>query len=264
MTGMISDKLKKLIQGYKDDNESSDISGAHGTYNPSFIRKAAAEMHVHPSDEFIKALQAVIQSESGGRNIMQQIHDVNSGGNEAAGILQYTPGTFAAFAMPGHHNRMNPFDELLAFFNNSDWQNSIGWTTIWGVRKMDWLHSGPQGHRRYGNGGVIDREQMALIGEGNKTEFVVPNPSVAGPARTYEMIGRAAAYASQATGGNGSVMSGNALKLVERKLDALIDYSATQLAELKKPSRSYVLQSDIYNGYNNQQKINDMRGFFVR
>ena len=264
MTGMISDKLKKLIQGYKDDNESSDISGAHGTYNPSLIRKAAAEMHVHPSDEFIKALQAVIQSESGGRNIMQQIHDVNSGGNEAAGILQYTPGTFAAFAMPGHHNRMNPFDELLAFFNNSDWQNSIGWTTIWGVRKMDWLHSGPQGHRRYGNGGVIDREQMALIGEGNKTEFVVPNPSVAGPARTYEMIGRAAAYASQATGGNGSVMSGNALKLVERKLDALIDYSATQLAELKKPSRSYVLQSDIYNGYNNQQKINDMRGMYVR
>lgn len=264
MTGMISDKLKKLIQGYKDDNEESDISGAHGTYNPALIRKAAAAMHVHPSDAFIKALQAVIQSESGGRNVVQQIHDYNSGGNEAAGILQYTPGTFAAFAMPGHHNRMNPYDELLAFFNNSDWQNSIGWTTIWGVRKMDWLHSGPQGHRRYGNGGVIDREQMALIGEGNKTEFVVPNPSVAGPARTYEMIGRAAAYASQAGGGNSSLMSGNALKLVERKLDALIDYSATQLDELKKPSRSYVLQSDIYKGYNSQQKINDMRDMFVR
>lgn len=264
MTGMISDKLKKLIQDYKDENEESDISGAHGTYNPALIRKAAAAMHVHPSDAFIKALQAVIQSESGGRNVVQQIHDSNSGGNEAAGILQYTPGTFAAFAMPGHHNRMNPYDELLAFFNNSDWPNSIGWTTIWGVRKMDWLHSGPQGHRRYGNGGVIDREQMALIGEGNKTEFVVPNPGVAGPARTYEMIGRAAAYASQATGGNGSMMSSNALNLVERKLDALIDYSATQLAELKKPSRSYVLQSDIYKGYNNQQKINDMLGMFVR
>lgn len=264
MTSMISDKLKKLIQGYKDDNESSDISGAHGTYNPSLIRKAAAEMHVHPSDEFIKALQAVIQSESGGRNIMQQIHDVNSGGNEARGILQYTPPTFAAYAVKGHTNIMNPYDQLLAFFNNSDWQNSIGWTTIWGTRKMDWLHSGPQGHRRYAYGGVIDREQMALIGEGNQREFVVPNPSVAGPSRTYEMIGRAAAYASQATGGNGSVMSGNALKLVERKLDALIDYSATQLAELKKPSRSYVLQSDIYKGYNDQQKINDMRGMYVR
>lgn len=264
MTGMISDKLKKLIKGYKDDNESSDISGAHGTYNPSLIRKAAAEMHVHPSDEFIKALQAVIQSESGGRNIMQQIHDVNSGGNEARGILQYTPPTFAAYAVKGHTNIMNPYDQLLAFFNNSDWQNSIGWTTIWGTRKMDWLHSGPQGHRRYAYGGVIDREQIALIGEGNRTEFVVPNPGVAGPSRTYEMIGRAAAYASQATGGNGSMMSGNALKLVERKLDALIDYSATQLAELKKPSRSYVLQSDIYKGYNNQQKINDMMGMFVR
>lgn len=264
MTGMISDKLKKLIQGYKDDNESSDISGAHGTYNPSLIRKAAAAMHVHPSDEFIKALQAVIQSESGGRNIMQQIHDVNSGGNEARGILQYTPPTFATYAVKGHTNIMNPYDQLLAFFNNSDWQNSIGWTTIWGTRKMDWLHSGPQGHRRYAYGGVIDREQMALIGEGNRTEFVVPNPSVAGPARTYEMIGRAAAYASQVGGGSGSIMNDNALKLVERKLDSLIDYNATQLAELKKPMRSYVLQSDIYKGYNEQQKISDMRGFFVR
>ena len=264
MTSMISDKLKKLIQGYKDNNESSDISGAHGTYNPSLIRKAAAEMHVHPSSEFIKALQAVIQSESGGRNVVQQIHDVNSGGNEAAGILQYTPGTFAAYAMPGHRNRMNPYDQLLAFFNNSDWENSIGWTTIWGNRKMDWLHSGPQGHRRYAYGGVIDREQMALIGEGNRTEFVVPNPSVAGPARTYEMIGRAAAYASQAGGGSGSVMNSNALNLVERKLDSLINYNATQLEELKKPMRSYVLQSDIYKGYNEQQKLSDMRGFFVR
>lgn len=264
MTSMISGKLKKLIQGYKNEYELSDISGAHGTYNPSLIRKAAAEMHVHPSDKFIKALQAVIQSESGGRNIMQQINDGNSGGNEARGILQYTPPTFAAYAVKGHMNIMNPYDQLLAFFNNSDWQNSIGWTTIWGTRKMDWLHSGPQGHRRYAYGGVIDREQMALIGEGNRTEFVVPNPSVAGPSRTYEMIGRAAAYASQTDGSNSSLMNGNALKLVERKLDALIDYNATQLEELKKPMRSYVLQSDIYKGYNNQQKINDMRGFFVR
>ncbi|GHV97899.1 hypothetical protein lacNasYZ03_11750 [Lactobacillus nasalidis] len=156
-----------------------------GDYNPSMIRRAAAQMHVHPSDEFIKKLQAVIQNESGGRNVVQQIHDVNSGGNEARGILQYTPPTFKAYAVKGHTNIMNPYDQLLAFFNNSDWANSIGWTTIWGHRKMEWLHSGPQGSRRYENGGWINKEGLYLAGEGDKPEMVLP---LTNKARSLQLI----------------------------------------------------------------------------
>lgn len=159
-----------------------------GNYNPQMIRRAAAQMHVHPSDAFIRNLQAVIQNESGGRNVVQQIHDMNSGGNEARGILQYTPPTFRAYAVKGHTNIMNPYDQLLAFFNNSDWANSIGWTTIWGHRKMEWLHSGPQGSRRYENGGLIDREGYYLAGEGNKPEMVLP---LTNRTRSLELIQQA-------------------------------------------------------------------------
>lgn len=159
-----------------------------GNYNPQMIRRAAAQMHVHPSDAFIRNLQAVIQNESGGRNIMQQIHDVNSGGNEARGILQYTPQTFRAYAVKGYENIMKPYHQLLAFFNNSDWANSIGWTTIWGHRKMEWLHSGPQGSRRYENGGLIDREGYYLAGEGNKPEMVLP---LTNRTRSLELIQQA-------------------------------------------------------------------------
>lgn len=148
--------------------------GAGGTFSPSMIRDAAKQMHVSVSDSFLRDLQTVIQNESGGRNIVQQIHDANSGGNEARGILQYTPTTFAAYAVAGHKNIMNPYDQLLAFFNNSDWKNSIGWTTIWGTRKLDWLHSGPQGHRRYANGGLVATEQLAHVAEGNKPEMIIP------------------------------------------------------------------------------------------
>lgn len=148
--------------------------GAGGTFSPSMIRDAAKQMHVSVSDSFVRDLQTVIQNESGGRNIVQQIHDMNSGGNEARGILQYTPTTFAAYAVAGHKNIMNPYDQLLAFFNNSDWKNSIGWTTIWGTRKLDWLHSGPQGHRRFANGGLVATEQLAHVAEGNKPEMIIP------------------------------------------------------------------------------------------
>lgn len=162
--------IKKMLEPIKKKHDE-ETSG--GNYDPDMIRRAAAEMHVNPSDSFIKMLQATIQSESGGRNIVQQIQDVNSGGNEARGILQYTPPTFSYYAMPGHTNIMNPYDQLLAFFNNSDWQNSIGNTVIWGHAKTDWLHSGPQGHRRYANGGWAD--QASIFGEDGDPEVAI-NP----------------------------------------------------------------------------------------
>lgn len=259
MTGMISDKLKKLIQGYRDDNEDgggsvSNPGGAGVMRWKPYVVKALKANGIEPTGYRVSKILATIQRESGGNPKAINLWDSNAkAGIPSKGLMQTIEPTFRAYMFPGHENIWKGYDDLLAAINYIKHR--------YGTSDAAFARVASSG---YAQGGVIDREQMALIGEGNRTEFVIPNPSVAGPARTYEMIGRAAAYASQATGGNGSVMSGNALNLVERKLDALIDYSATQLAELKKPSRSYVLQSDIYNGYNNQQKINDMRGMFVR
>lgn len=194
-------------------------SSVGGTFSPSMIRDAAKAMHVNPSNQFIKNLQAVIQNESGGRSVVQQIHDSNSGGNEAAGILQYTPGTFAAYAMPGHHNRMNPYDELLAFFNNSDWRNSIGWTTIWGHRKMEWLHSGPQGHRRYANGGIAKRP--SIFGEAG-AEMAIPLSDGHKTRREYELLGQTAAILASNDKANINSLNNNSNSAIEEKLDKLI------------------------------------------
>lgn len=56
--------------------------------------------------------------ESGGDpNITQQIHDVNSGGNEARGLMQVIPTTFRANMEPGHGNIWDPVDNILASIN---------------------------------------------------------------------------------------------------------------------------------------------------
>lgn len=256
MTSMISSKFKKLIQGYKDDNDDggANPSGAGVMRWKPYVAKALKANGIEPTDYRVSKILATIQRESGGNPKAINLWDSNAkAGIPSKGLMQTIGPTFRAYMFPGHENIWNGYDDLLAAINYIKHR--------YGTSNAAFARVAASG---YAQGGVIDREQMALIGEGNRTEFVVPNPGVAGPSRTYEMIGRAAAYASQATGGNGSMMSENALKLVERKLDALIDYSATQLAELKKPSRSYVLQSDIYKGYNDQQKLSDMRGFFVR
>lgn len=155
------------------DKFGEQFNGAN-SITGSMIEAAARKMHVTLPDGFVKDVLRVAMSESGNRNIKQQIHDVNSGGNEAQGPLQFTPQTFKAFAMPGHTNIHNPYDELLAFFNNSDWRNSIGWTTIWGHRKFDWLHSGPQGHRRFARGGILSQPETVDVAEAGHPESIIP------------------------------------------------------------------------------------------
>lgn len=259
MTSMISSKFKKLIQGYKDDNE--DGGGSVG--NPGgagvmrwkpYVAKALKANGIDATGYRVNKILATIQRESGGNPKAINLWDSNAkAGIPSKGLMQTIGPTFNAYKLAGHGDIYNGYDNLLAAINYIKHR--------YGTSNAAFARVAASG---YAQGGIIDREQMALIGEGNQREFVVPNPSVAGPARTYEMIGRAAAYASQADGGNGSIMNSNALSLVEHKLDSLISYSATQLEALKKPTRSYVLQSDIYKGYNDQQKINDMRGMFVR
>ena len=189
--------IQKIADKFGEQfNGANSISG-------SMIEAAARKMHVHLPDGFVKDVLRVAMSESGNRNIQQQIHDVDSGGNEAQGPLQFTPQTFKAFAMPGHTNIHNPYDELLAFFNNSDWRNSIGWTTIWGHRKFDWLHSGPIGHRRFAIGGILNKPETVDVAEGGHPESIIPwDPAYRG--RAYQIM--------QATLDQFKAQDGNALK----------------------------------------------------
>ncbi|TYA97305.1 phage tail tape measure protein [Lactobacillus sp. SL9-6] len=149
---------------------------AGGSFGGSMGGKSITKAMISKAEEVMKvpegirgqianAILKTAMSETGNRSIMQQIHDSNSGGNEARGPLQYTPGTFAAYAVKGHKDIMNPYDQVLAFLNNSDYKNATGNTSIWGTAKYDWLHSGPQGHRRFAKGGRPKVGEWSIVGE---------------------------------------------------------------------------------------------------
>ena len=199
------------------------------------MRAAATINKLKPSDGFFGLLWQVIMSESGGRNIMQQIHDVNSGGNEAGGILQYTPGTFAKYALPGHGERMNDFNQLLAFFNNSDWLNSIGSTIIRGVSKIDWLHSGPQGGRRdnfwphFADGGIAT--QPSVFGEAG-AEMAIPLDTMKST-RAWQLMKQVVNYyagSSETT----SQSEPTDLTKLEKKFDSLLAQNQAMITLLDK------------------------------
>lgn len=138
------------------------------------IRRAAKQIGVHVSAGDVNDVARLIQTESSGNaGVTQQIQDVNSGGNEAQGLLQYTPGSFSSYAIKGHKNIKNGYDQLLAFFNNTDWRANLSY---WKRRMASGLTGwGPTGSRKkYATGGLIKNAGWYNIAEGGYPEWVIP------------------------------------------------------------------------------------------
>lgn len=155
-----------------------EIAGMDGIKDA--IRQAAKIMNVNPSEEFIDHLAQVAWSESGGQAGVANNWDSNAAAGQASvGLLQYIPSTFDKYAMPGHTDRKNPVDNFAAFFNNTDWQNSIGYVTYpsWGGQyKWDWTNNGPQGARRMSKGDHITQKELVEVGEVPGQDEYIINP----------------------------------------------------------------------------------------
>ncbi|MEB6569084.1 phage tail tape measure protein [Staphylococcus auricularis] len=134
----------------------------------STIEKAAKRMKVSPSEAQINGIIAQIQRESGGDPGITQgnIGDINNrNGTPAQGLLQFVPATFKSFAVKGHTNINSGYDQLLAFFNNSNWANDIQYGN------SGW---GPRGHRRFATGGLIRQPGFYQLAEQKWPEWVIP------------------------------------------------------------------------------------------
>ncbi|MCT3329430.1 tape measure protein [Lactiplantibacillus pentosus] len=238
--------ISKLADMFGDDGGGS-IEG--GAITHSMINKALKMTKV-PRQYWSKMRSAIIKtadSETGNRNIMQTISDVNSAnGNPAGGPLQFTKTTFDAFAFPGHHNFRSSFDQVLAFLNNSDYLHATGNTSIWGHAKYDWLHSGPQGHKRFENGGIINTNQLIEVAEHNKPEMVLP---LTNKSRANQLI----AQANQVVNGNnGGQIASNSSESSE-KLDKVIAL-LTALVSGQGNVQAVIAKSDVVNAVKSNNK----------
>ena len=145
-------KIKDAFVNFLDQQSPSGSGGAAGgvsgnveSWRPLAIR-AIKHVGLSPTDANVNAMLAQIQSESGGiPNRLQEVVDINSGGNEGMGLLQIIPGTFASFRDPSLPNdRTDPYANMVAALNyyKSRYGNDL--TTTWG-----------HGHG-YSSGGVVD------------------------------------------------------------------------------------------------------------
>lgn len=135
------------------------------------IKVAAKRMGQTITQSQVNGILAQIQRESSGNERIIQssaVWDVNTAsGNPAQGLLQYIPQTFNAYKVRGYENILSGFDQLMAFFNNSNWRNDLQYG------RSGW---GPNGRRikPYFNGGVAREPQVATLAENGYPEVVIP------------------------------------------------------------------------------------------
>ncbi|MEU6582813.1 phage tail tape measure protein [Nocardia sp. NPDC046763] len=121
------------------------VSGAGAEQWAPVIAQALALEGLPTTPDYIAASEAQIMTESSGNpNIVQQIQDVNSGGNEGRGLVQVTPSTAAALGLADLGG--NIFDPLTNLRLGMRWIKQRYGGDLLGV----WGH----GHG-YADGGIV-------------------------------------------------------------------------------------------------------------
>lgn len=172
------DWAKKLLQQF-GGSEKQNGPGVEGWR--SALKKALRKNGLPTNATYVNAWLRQIATESGGNEHAIGGNDGLADGN-ATGLLQTKPGTFNSYAFPGHHNIMKGYDNMLAAINYA--KNRYGATGMLSVIG--------HGHG-YELGGLIDKDGMYRIGEGNKPEMVIPLTNVP---RAIELMSQAVDFMS--------------------------------------------------------------------
>lgn len=141
--------FKKELQKLEDALTPSNPGGSGVQRWKPYIEKAFKELHVTATEAKINKLLRQIQTESGGNpTIRQQISDINSAaGHPAQGLLQFIPSTFNHWAVKGHGQILNGYDQILAAINALEHGGEGGWGNV------------GNGHG-WANGGWADRPSI--------------------------------------------------------------------------------------------------------
>ncbi|MBU7217849.1 peptidoglycan DD-metalloendopeptidase family protein [Staphylococcus gallinarum] len=213
-------KAKDPMPWLKKNNGGGSRSKAASKWAPD-IKRAAKQMKVNLSNRELKGIIAQIQRESNGNAGVTQgnIGDINNlRGTPAQGLLQYVPSTFKSYAVKGHKNIKNGYDQLLAFFNNSNWRRDLPYG------KSGW---GPTGSRRFATGGLINNPGLYNIAEEGYGEWIIPTD----PSRASEAM-KLLALASQDIEGKKKNKRPNQMRMPSTNSNSdneMINFMARQL-----------------------------------
>lgn len=173
-TGITPSLIKGIVNTVVDKaagwlfDKSGDMGG-NIKYTPSAgvnqwkgIATKALKMAGQYSALNLSRLLMQMSTESGGNPKSINLWDSNAlKGTPSKGLMQVIDPTFKAYALPGHNkNIYDPLSNILAAIRYS--------LSRYGSLVSAWRGVG------YANGGIITKQHLAMVGEGNKPEAIIP------------------------------------------------------------------------------------------
>ena len=168
----IAPQLKWVGKHLEDSNVEAggagNIGGAGVNRWIPLIKKGAKAMHVDlTSDRLKRVLNTMTHESQGDPTVWQHGYtDINTNRDPARGLFQFIGTTFKRYALKGHTNRANGYDQILALFNDSNLWSDLRWNGGWA----------PTGNRRFAKGGIPQTNKASIVGE-KGAELFMPNVS---------------------------------------------------------------------------------------
>lgn len=244
--------FKKANNALDDAVESVANPGGAGVMRwKSYVAKALAANGIDATSYRIGKILATIQRESGGNPKAINLWDSNAkAGIPSKGLMQTIGPTFNAYKLKGHNDIYNGFDDLLAAINYIKHK--------YGTSDAAFARVAASG---YANGGLVTRDQIARVAEGNNPEMIIPLSPLKRPRAlqlTQQVISKFNAEAAQGV----QYTSAN----VEAKLDILIDQFSTVLGQLKQvisnqnnPVPAVMGTAQAYSALNKYKKNKELK-----
>lgn len=228
--------IKKQVGGMFDwitkflaPEVSGDPSGGGGATGVerwrSTVIKALEKNGIEATTHRINSMLKLIKRESNGDPTVMNGWDSNAlAGNPSIGLTQTTIGTFNANAFPGHNNIRNGYDNLLASIHYIKSRYGVSDSAF--TRVADYA---------YANGGLVSKNGLYELAEGNMPEYVIPTDS-AKRSRAWtllaEVVGR---FAGEAPTPQMGSSDSQAISKLEAKFDAVIGLLTQLVANGQQP-----------------------------
>lgn len=150
------------IKNPQDKQISGENINGSGVERWRAVATQALRMTGQYSPSNLNALLNQMRTESNGNPNAINNWDINAlNGTPSKGLLQVIDPTFRAYAMPGYNsNIFDPLSNILASIR-------------YALSRYGSLTNAYRGVG-YENGGIIKKQHMAMVGEGNKEEVVIP------------------------------------------------------------------------------------------
>ncbi len=226
--GGMFDWIEKFLAPLNGDGGGPQDNPAGGNVSrwASLVKKALRANGLPDNEAYTNAWLRQIQSESGGnpRAVQGGYTDINTlTGDLAKGLVQTTSRTFNAFKFAGHGDIFNGYDNLLAGIAYAKSRYGANMLSVIG-----------HGHG-YANGGLVSKNGVYELAEGNMPEYVIPT-DIAKRGRAWQLLSEAVArFAGEAPAERQTGTSESSLAKLEAKFDTVISLLTQLVANGANP-----------------------------